>query len=29
MNKSTFNSYDDGNHIDEYINAIGALIRNY
>lgn len=29
MNKSTFNSHDDGNYIDEYINAIGALIRNY
>ncbi|MDU4849243.1 MAG: pilus assembly protein PilM, partial [Clostridium sp.] len=29
MNKSTFNSHDDGSYIDEYINAIGALIRIY
>ena len=29
INKSTFNLEDDGKHIDEYINAIGALIRSY
>ena len=29
INKSTFNSKDDGKDIDEYINAIGALIRSY